>query len=644
MGFRDLFFGGRSSASTTSVRGNRNLKVQAYDSAIALDAPVRGSYPVAGNGPNVFDEIQRSRAKKGAKRRSTISRAPSIRRSIAEPPPDIPLFKSATIFDRPQTAPHNSVPRARYNIGVERTSSGFSTKSPPTFYFAARCNTPQSTPESYASPIPATVNVTPMRDIKAYQPTKGVDLHGATTEFKPPFAHHQRSDSAMSHKSYVDILDAQSSIKSSRETSRHRAKASGVRDYGEDVADRNIADFGSGTKAIDLNSPDFSYMKTVYSSKPPKGFSRDANATLCGQGQGEALSTLPLGQVLGPQIQATGSGDDMSLIQQQDLSTHTIVESATSNSCPPNPVSCTVDASSIRPYSHNTIGGHDDHCIVSNQNDQNPRSISALSEFTPSVDEEGPEDSPPSPPPTRGRTRIARQDISSVTTDAPVDRRQSIVKISNPVPISIIYTGPRTASSIEVKHYTPPVSEVASIRTRKPEARKGASVSFSDAPPENILPVKYPLRPLKDRRRTMSGDGLISAMAGHKRKSGSISYSSHPSTASRGSLYGSINLPTRPSTAPNRKGIVVEDAKESPNLEKVVDLTNTVDTDITTKILPGTYPTRSQPLITPRFCSSTSDSVINSESYETPSFPPKGWPLPSPTLNKQAGLILPIGS
>lgn len=58
--------------------------------------------------------------------------------------------------------------------------------------------------------------------------------------------------------SYIDLFDAVTtvSISSSRRGS-NKTVASGRRDYGEDVADRNIADFGSGD--INLHSPQVLY-------------------------------------------------------------------------------------------------------------------------------------------------------------------------------------------------------------------------------------------------------------------------------------------------------------------------------------------------------------------------------------------------
>ncbi|GJC94341.1 hypothetical protein ColKHC_03167 [Colletotrichum higginsianum] len=57
----------------------------------------------------------------------------------------------------------------------------------------------------------------------------------------------------MAARGFIDLLDAQSEIKPSGFQSR--VKASGVRDYGEDVADRNIGENGgSGILRINEHS------------------------------------------------------------------------------------------------------------------------------------------------------------------------------------------------------------------------------------------------------------------------------------------------------------------------------------------------------------------------------------------------------
>ncbi|KAG9242061.1 hypothetical protein BJ878DRAFT_426738, partial [Calycina marina] len=69
MGIRTLF---RKSNS-------RNLKAQAYDNQVASDAPIRGTFPVAGNGPNVLSELQKSHMRRTSV--SSTAPAPNVPRN-----------------------------------------------------------------------------------------------------------------------------------------------------------------------------------------------------------------------------------------------------------------------------------------------------------------------------------------------------------------------------------------------------------------------------------------------------------------------------------------------------------------------------------------------------------------------------------
>lgn len=136
-------------------------------------------------------------------------------------------------------------------------------------------------------------------------------------------------------------------------------------------------------------------------------------------------------------------------------------------------------------------------------------------------------------------------------------------------------------------------------------------------------------------------------------RSGSATYSGLPSQ-SRQDFQSDNQSATRgqPSgTATKKQGMIVEGAREPPSLEGVVDLSNTVDRDVTTKTLPGTdappipafsnmrpQSNVSRPLPLPSRSSwrpSNLPSPLNVHppgSQAPPSSPPEDWPLPSPTL------------
>jgi hypothetical protein len=164
----------------------------------------------------------------------------------------------------------------------------------------------------------------------------------------------------------------------------------------------------------------------------------------------------------------------------------------------------------------------------------------------------------------------------------------------------------------------------------------------------------------RDRKMsTSSRNGITSPTNGTKSRNGSISYSAFPSTGRRESQTETNDFAqSQPcSSVHTKQPLGIEGAKEPPSLKGIVDLSNTVDTDVTTKTLPGTYTPPIPPFSALRTQSNTSRplSTISRASYrstlsstfvppflsplhhvsphdieELPSFPPESWPI-SPT-------------
>src|SRR5271167_422858 len=106
-GFRKLFSRSKTSRSRSS---SLRLEAQAYDSAVAGKAPVRGSYPVVGNGPA---PIIRLRGKQNSLR-------PSI--ELVAALPVVPQRRYSEVR-RPQTAPQRVFewPRSRFPMDAPPT-------------------------------------------------------------------------------------------------------------------------------------------------------------------------------------------------------------------------------------------------------------------------------------------------------------------------------------------------------------------------------------------------------------------------------------------------------------------------------------------------------------------------------------------
>jgi hypothetical protein len=522
---------------SSSTSSNPNLRGSSYESTIALDPPVKGSYAVAGNGPNVLDELQRLRLKREAAERQRI-----VDTNTPAPAPTIPRYREEFI-ERPRTAPHNGRAGGVYtsesnNDTHGRTSSGFSLKSPPHFNSSKR-NSIRSVVETAPRPLPrqASKSSTPKaREIKAYQPKKPAKLeHEADIpgDFTPPIALHQHRASQTKRKSYIDLVDAYSNIRPYRDVSRDQAESSGMRNYGEDVADRNIA-------VSDFSSAEFSYPRSVYEKVAQR-----SGGVVAGEGEGEGSHTRTAPArppVLG---QEQSPSDDILLPELQTEANPNPTRSTTTHdtqSWPrPRPASVyppRTDSTSAVAYSANRR--RDDGWLsVSNPvHEDRVRTLSPFVSTSDYTDEEleGPGQQlfvPPTPnPPIRARGR------------------------------------PRT---LPKEHNAPPL----------PFSKFAIPVQSQQKPLVGALP-------LKSRRRTMS-EVAQSAVAtgGARSRSGSLTNSAFPrdpqpdeQSATRGRPYDTSN---------GKSGMTVKGTKQPPSLEGVVDLSNTVDTDVITRNLPGKY-------------------------------------------------------
>jgi hypothetical protein len=532
---KNLLFGKSSSRS--------NLRGQAYDSAVARDPPVKGSYPVAGNGPNVLDELQRSRAKRESRRQSEAAAAPNVPRYREDP------------IERPRTAPNDGNGRGNGSVRINgnangRTRSGFSMKSPPSFFSSSRRNSIRSTVEPL--PIPSTPvqnpSPKPPRKVQTYQPRKAVEAEQYNGGFVPPFAWHNRTDSHSSHKSYVDLLEAHSNIRPSREASQHRAKALGVRSYGEDVADRNMNRRDRELR-LDLTSPEFSYLKHVYSPKKRSGLRLEDD---------HSRTSSALDHVLGHDA---GGSDDI-----QPHNRHAKAASIRSTATAPRPgVPYPLRTDSPSVYSYSTNGGRDDDRSTNGDvaYDHRGRALSPLSissiqdsRMRKTLRQSG-------SAPDRGRRPLREPPL--VVPELKQSVLPKVFKQTASTPrVAIVPENSQTGS--RVLKEPPPVAPPEELPTFTAPTHERRASSSS----------------LKQRQRTMSAASQTTTNSnGHASKG---SYSAFPSSSDRSSAKSPI------SPINKRAGMLIEERSEPISLEGVVDLNNTVDTDVTTKTLPGTYP------------------------------------------------------
>ncbi|KAL8285551.1 hypothetical protein RB600_009804 [Gaeumannomyces tritici] len=116
MGFLSLF-SGKSSSRQTSKASGRGVKAQAYEATTASDSPFQGTYPVAGNGPNILDTLSKS-----AKFRHTQVSLGSHNIDPAAPAPTIPLHGASSISSNADVPPYEGTNPAPAPASKRRNS------------------------------------------------------------------------------------------------------------------------------------------------------------------------------------------------------------------------------------------------------------------------------------------------------------------------------------------------------------------------------------------------------------------------------------------------------------------------------------------------------------------------------------------
>ncbi|KAJ2898911.1 hypothetical protein MKZ38_003595 [Zalerion maritima] len=206
------------------------LIAQAYNTTAPASPPLKGKTPVRGNGPISLQTLQETYARKAES--SVVSLA--LDNEASAPPPVVPRFRETP--ERPTTASHSHSGSSSRPVSRARRESIL---GPPLSF-----KTPKA--ESYMphKQLPFESNHSHRMTIGYAPPAQAPEpeLHGGDRTIS------LQSNGTTSTRHFVDILDAQSELKP---TNFHtRVKAAGVRDYGEDVADRNIVE-----TTVDVLSP-----------------------------------------------------------------------------------------------------------------------------------------------------------------------------------------------------------------------------------------------------------------------------------------------------------------------------------------------------------------------------------------------------
>ncbi|KAK0672229.1 hypothetical protein QBC41DRAFT_353509 [Cercophora samala] len=238
-----------------------SLKAHAYDTIAAGTVPVQGAYPVSGNGPNVFDTLSRGRPDF---RHTQLSLMVPNNDNGAAPAPGVPRYRDPSV-ERPNTAPNGQQPTLQHmSSGTRLRKAG---KKPPPVSFKMLRST-GSTINGGSRPA-----------------SQGSEFETKSVSRGP--ANHSRSNSMRSESGrFKDILDAHSELKAP--DFRARVKAAGAKDYGEDVAERNM-----GQNGFDLESE---HVKAFYDSHPNAPRSRKSTATLNPRSSRHTIRETPSSQ------------------------------------------------------------------------------------------------------------------------------------------------------------------------------------------------------------------------------------------------------------------------------------------------------------------------------------------------------------
>ncbi|CAG9939546.1 unnamed protein product [Clonostachys rosea f. rosea IK726] len=228
-------------------------KGQAYDSTTIAPPPIRGTLPVRGNGPtNIQNLKQAARHRAQAHNEAGLDTTIRLRsRSVGRPntAPDAPASPSsqhrpkssgksgARKRDPTRAQPFlvNKRPGPPYLIGLTGPQGDSGHVQDDNASTKGRGQLPPPVPpisSHFKQSSISTATWTVASDTASIKTGMASTSNSVT---KPP-------------NGYIDILDAQGALKPS--DFKTRVKAAGARDYGEDVAERNL-----GVNGVDLTSP-----------------------------------------------------------------------------------------------------------------------------------------------------------------------------------------------------------------------------------------------------------------------------------------------------------------------------------------------------------------------------------------------------
>ncbi|KAK4043406.1 hypothetical protein C8A01DRAFT_13060 [Parachaetomium inaequale] len=199
-----------------------SLKTQPSESTLSGSLHTHGGYALAGTDSNI-DTVSRGRS---GFSQSQLSLDTASEDELPAPAPGVPRLRDESV-ERPSTAPYDRPSSAALPSSEPRPKRNGQRRPPPPLAFR----------------MPRPVAATPLS-----RPGSRGSISSITSVFRRTTGH-SRSSSLRTDagKAFKDLLDAQSEINPA--DFRARVQAAGARDYGEDVAERNM-----GENGVDLGS------------------------------------------------------------------------------------------------------------------------------------------------------------------------------------------------------------------------------------------------------------------------------------------------------------------------------------------------------------------------------------------------------
>ncbi|EPE35211.1 hypothetical protein GLAREA_10908 [Glarea lozoyensis ATCC 20868] len=611
--------------------GRPLLQGHSYNAAVAATPPVTGSYPVAGNGPNILQEIQKTRTRRNSIQSIASRTSFSLSRNRSKYKSRAGKVETESPPTRAQTASNDAPKHERSTSDLGRTRSGFSMKSPPNFFSHKRKDSVRSNKSSKSAsnvsipappPIPPPMPIPRPRSKSASgSMQRKVRRYPSSQAIPEGFAHIFPS-TRLSRKAHVDLFDAHSTIRHDRERSQNRTQALGTRNYGEDVADRNII------AHLGLNSPEFGYLKSLYlngnGSNTSLARKQDVGIAVSGPTRREYSSSK-----ITPKLSSSGLRPIVNYHHRLgSASTRQAPDSTLGQSTPGSPPTddtlkkqyfqaltpavapaaraATLSRNSPAPSSSSAIlGVSESPSIV--------RAIAAadssgpLTSFPPRTDsvtsrsysanrgydDDGKLTMPSLPVRGRSRDQIVRS--GSTLSRSSIEEESStlvaFVDSIDPTP-----TFPSFYNKLFALNRTSSIySQEQSFFLPRGEQLVARGTPSVESPTANTFAAPSPIVSPRRLRQTSSSTIVRSPYWYHRTSSmssqGTVVGSHRRGNSSNGSAsYSTYSSTASPPQSPRekRENYIIEGASEPPSLDGIVDLTNTVDTTVTTRQLPGT--------------------------------------------------------